>query len=205
MGYNKSGIDHINSCGALGMARLVPFSLISAINGYKTNTSNKLQKKDIRKILGITHRHKKVCDMGLIFNYFIQEGMHGRSPKETIDMILFEDDFLNKKIRQKLKIAKQLSESKEDIYQTIQEIGNSGFVEDVMYSSIYSALKGSSFEESILISANGGGDSDSRAAITGALCGLETGVSEIPNHLKKGLERSEDLEKKARLLYYLRK
>ncbi len=62
-----------------------------------------------------------------------------------------------KKIRQKLKIAKQLSESKEDIYQTIQEIGNSGFVEDVMYSSIYSALKGSSFEESILISANGGG------------------------------------------------
>lgn len=199
--YNQSGIDHINSCGSLAIARLIPYSLLSSINRYK----HKLAQRDIRKILGVTHAHKKVFHMGNLFDYFIQEIMNGKTPKETLDMILFENNFLNKRIRRKLEKVRDLSESRRDPSEVIQELGTGGFVEEIVLTSIYATLRGNSFEEAVLISANGRGDTDSRAAFTGALYGLDIGASKIPPSLKDQLERSKELEKKARQIYYLRK
>ncbi len=200
-GEEKSGIDHISSCGTLALPRLIPYSLLSAVNRSKY----KLERNDIRKILGVTHAHRKVLQMGELFNYFIQEIMHGRGIQGTVDLILFEDDFLNKKVRQKLSMMRDLSGSGMDSPIAIETIGPSGFVEEVVFSSLYAALKGNSFEEAVLISANGGGDSDSRAALTGALSGLQSGESQIPLKLKDSLERKEELEKKARQLFFLRR
>jgi len=45
---NRSGIDHIRSCGSLAIARLAPYSVLSAVNrhGYK------ITNPDTRKLLG---------------------------------------------------------------------------------------------------------------------------------------------------------
>jgi len=199
--YSKSGINHINYCGSSAIARLVPYSLLSAVSRYP----HKLFRSDIKKILGITHAHRKVLAMGELYNYLIQEVANGKTPGEAINMLLFEDVFLNRRVRDKIKKVKDLSESSESPGETIQKIGDSGFVEDVIFSSIYGALKGSSFKEAVLISANGGGDSDSRAALTGTLCGLDIGASQIPVDLRTQLERNSELEKKAEEIYFLRK
>ena len=199
--YTQSGIDHINACGSLALARLLPYAIFSAIN----RSPYKMSQLDIRNILKVTHAHKKVYDMGRLVSYFIQEIANGKSPKETLDMILFERKFLNRSIRKKLGMVKDLSESSNEGYAAIQEIGESGFIEDVVFSSLYGSLKGGSFEEAVLISANGGGDTDSRAAFTGAFYGLDVGIQNIPRLLRHGLERSSELEKKAADLYYLRR
>lgn len=201
MPYNQSGIDHINACGSSAIPRLLPYSLLSAISRYE----HKIDSSQTKHILGITHAHKKVKTMGDVLNYFIQEIANGKNAKETADMIIFEDNFLNRNIRDKLKETCLLAESDVDSISVIQKIGCSGFVEDIMYSSIYSALKGKAFEEAMLIAANAKGDSDSRASITGALYGLDIGASKIPEYFKQGLERSSELEKKAEQLYLLRK
>ncbi len=199
--YTQSGINNEKACGSLAIPRLIPYSLVSAVSAYE----HKLQRGDIKRIVALTHAHKKVAQIAELFNYFIQEGMNGRSTEAAVDMIIFENDFLNKKIRRKLEKSKALAHSGMEPYQAIQEIGNSGFIEDVMFSAIYSTIKGSSFEEAVLIAANGLGDSDSRAAFAGALYGLDIGASKIPSYLKEGLERKDELEKKARQAYCMRK
>lgn len=199
--YSKSGINNINNCGSLALARLLPVSLFSSINRF----DYKIIRSDIRKILSITHSHKKVENMGILMNYFIQEEMHGKSPLETIEMIISEGEFLNRNIRNSLSKIRALADSNVDPTEAIDSIGKGGFVEDVLYSAIYSALKGNDFRESVLISANGGGDTDSRTALTGALYGLYVGSLKIPLDLKKDLERKDELEQMARQIVYLRK
>ncbi|MEK6813089.1 MAG: ADP-ribosylglycohydrolase family protein, partial [Nanoarchaeota archaeon] len=140
-----------------------------------------------------------------LVSYFIQEIANGKSPKETLDMIVFEGNILNRALRKKLSHVKQLVESNEEGCAAIREIGDSGFVEDVVYSSVYGTLKGKSFEEAVLISANGSGDTDSRAALTGAFSGLEVGIQKISEYLRNALERGSELERKATRLYHLRK
>ncbi len=199
---SKSGIDHINACGSLAIARLVPYSLLSAIS----RSDYKIENNEVGKILGVTHAHKKVKNMGRLFNYFVQEVANGRTVRETLDLILFEDEFLNKSIRKKLKEIKDLADSDScNPREAIQKIGTGGFVEDVVYSAIFSAIRTVNFHEAVITSADGEGDSDSRAALTGTLSGLETGASKIPAHLKEELEGNSELEKKAAKLYYLRK
>jgi len=197
----KSGIDHINACGSLAIARLLPYSLLSALRPHK----EKITDADTKRILGITHAHKNVQPMGALLNYFVQEVAHGRTTKGTNDMIIFENSFLNQRLRKRLRKVRDLAESSTSSYDAIQEIGNGGHVEDVMLSAIYSAIKYGDFREAVLSSANARGDSDSRAAITGALSGLELGVLQIPDEWREGLERWKELDEKARELYCLAK
>ncbi|MBI4154987.1 ADP-ribosylglycohydrolase family protein [Candidatus Woesearchaeota archaeon] len=199
--YHHSGVDSINNCGSLAIPRLIPISLMSSMN----RKDHKIQRADIRSILSITHAHRNVTNMGELFNYFIQEIMQGKSTEETLDMILFENQLLNKRIRNKLSKVRDLVESDKTPIIAIEEIGNSGFVEDVVFSSIYGVLKGDDFREAILISANNCGDTDSRAAFSGALFGLDIGESNIPSDLKDRLEKREELEKMAKQLFYFKK
>lgn len=201
MDYTQSGINHMNACGSLALSRLIPHSLLSAISRDKY----KLSRKEIRSILGITHAHRNVLEMGCLFNYFIQEIVNGKSAQETLDNILLEDEFLNKRIRKKLRKTGDLSLSEIEPAQAIEELGSGGFIEDVVFSSLYGALRGEDFQSAVIISANGRGDSDSRASLTGALCGLDIGASKIPAHLIEGLERNFELRAKAKGIYGLRK
>jgi len=196
----KSGIDNLQSCGSIGLSRLVPYLLLSALKPYP----EKLTNGDVKRILGVTHAHKKVYRMGNLLSYFIHGVMYDRSPREINNMILFENEFLNKDMRKKLKFIKELSESDKDPLDSIKKIGDSGFVEDVLFSAIYSSLKYDNFKDAVLCSANGKGDSDSRAAITGAISGLYKGYEAIPKEWVTKLERSSELEEKAENIYYLK-
>ena len=164
----------------------------------------KMQHKNIKNIMGVTHAHKKVSQMGFLINYFIQEGMQGKDPRGTTDIILFENNFLNKSARTKLKKVMHAADGSEDSTSVIEKM-NSGFIEDVTFSAIYAALKGQSFEDAVLIAANGCGDSDSRAALTGALLGMYNGASGIPAHLKLGIKDNKRLEGKAKRITKFKK
>ena len=193
----ESGIYNYEACGSSGLVRILPYSLISAMRPYEAKITN----GDTRRILGITHPHKAVYRMGLLLNYLIQEIMHGKSAKETIDMIVFEASFLDKRVRDKLKQTTELAETDKPTFSSIEEIGNDGYVESVMFSALYAVQKHDDFEEAVLCAANGRGDSYSRAAFTGALMGLRNGIGGIPPEWISGLERVSVLIEKAGKLY----
>lgn len=195
----RSGGTSIRECGSLALSRLVPFSLYSALSSPK----NKLTRAGTRKILGITHAHLKVLNMGELLNYYIQEMIHGKTAEQTTNQIIYENDFLNKRIRGKLEgVLKNLQDS-DGSRTIIANIGSSGYVEDILFSSLYSVMSASDFEEAILRAVNGGGDTDTRAAITGALYGLQSGISGIPEKWVTQVEDSQALKEKAEKLYDL--
>lgn len=194
-----SGINNPHSCGSLAIPRLIPYCLLSALLPYE----QKLGSADERRILGITHAHPRVAKMGSLVHYYVQEIMHGKTPGESSYQIVKENEFLNRACRKKLEEVIGLVETNVDPKVAIQTIGESGFVEDVVYSAIYSAIKGKDFRDSVLIAANGFGDADSRASLTGALKGLELGYSSIPEDLRTRVENASLLESKAKQLYDL--
>lgn len=194
----KSGINNINACGSLALARLMPYCLHSSLLPYE----QKLTSAEEKKILGVTHAHKKISRIGSLLHYYLQEMVYDKTVETTTFQIIDEDRFLNKKIRNKLERILSISQIDEiDSTSAIGVIGNSGYVEDVVYSAIYSALKSDNFKDSVLYAANGFGDADSRAAIAGALAGLQYGYSKIPQKWISELEDHELLEKKAKELY----
>lgn len=192
-----SGLDSPNSCGSLAIARLIPYSLLSALLPHE----RKITRNNTRKILGITHAHPLVLNMGELINYYIQEMIHGKNVEAVTYQIVTENIFLNKKARKKLE--KILECVDKDPLEIIKKIGNSGFVEEVVYSSLHSVTHGPSFKESLLNSVNGFGDSDSRGAITGALYGLQVGCSMLPKDWKDKVEDGKLLKDKAEKLYFL--
>ena len=60
------------------------------------------------------------------------------------------------------------------------DIKSSGYVIDTIEAALWSFLTTNSFEEAILRSVSLGGDTDTVAAITGALAGIEYGCEGIP-------------------------
>ena len=190
----SSGIEHINSCGSLALSRLIPYSLFSALYYHP----QKIDRPKIRSILKITHGHPIVLDMGELINYYIQEMVHGKNAEATTYQIISEDKFLNRRIRRKLEF---ILNNKDDSLQVMfRKIGNSGFVEEIVYSSLYSVLHGLDFRSSLLNSVNALGDSDSRGAITGALYGMQVGYSLLPKQWKEKIENSNLLVEKSQNL-----
>lgn len=194
-----SGINNPGSCGSLGIPRLIPYCLLSALLSYE----RKLSTSDEKNILGITHSHKDVFRMGSLIHYYLQEIMYGKTPLEVTTQIVDENEFLNRKTRKKLGVVLGLADSPVDPKVAIYTIGNTGYVEDVVYSSIYSSIKGKDFKEAVLFAVNGLGDSDSRGGLTGALKGLSVGYSQLPQEWKTNVEDSSMLQEKAIKLYRL--
>ena len=136
--------------------------------------------------------------MGELINYYIQEMVHGKNAEATTYQIISEDKFLNRRIRRKLEF---ILNNKDDSLQVMfRKIGNSGFVEEIVYSSLYSVLHGLDFRSSLLNSVNALGDSDSRGAITGALYGMQVGYSLLPKQWKEKIENSNLLVEKSQNL-----
>ena len=127
----KSGVDHKQANGSLGVFRLVPYSLISAT--YVATF--KLNPKTIRRVVGITHAHKISAQYGELLNYYLQEMVNGTNVEGVTRQIIHENSFLNKKIRQKLARTLELS-LKPFSAETATSIGLGGFIEHIAFFNI---------------------------------------------------------------------
>ncbi|MDM1046055.1 ADP-ribosylglycohydrolase family protein [Myroides sp. 1354] len=76
-----------------------------------------------------------------------------------------------------------------------------GYVVGSLEIAMHSLLTTNSYEEAILQAISLGKDTDTNAAITGALAGLLYGYDSIPSHWIDPLKRKEDIEALANQLY----
>lgn len=72
-------------------------------------------------------------------------------------------------------------------------IGETGYVVDSLKVAVHSMLAGNNFEETVLHAVNLGYDTDTNAAITGALAGTFYGLESIPNRWLDSLRRCDYL------------
>ena len=104
---------------------------------------------------------------------------------------------------EKIEYAYQIRNS--SLSKAVREIGNTIMAFDAVPLAFYCYFSSKNFEQAVIRGANAGGDTDTIAAIAGAMKGAETGFERIPERLRevKNLDRILDT---ADLLYdaYLR-
>ena len=83
-------------------------------------------------------------------------------------------------------------------------LGTSGYVVETVASALYCFLRTpEEFMTTVSSAVLGGGDTDTTAAIAGAISGAYNGVGNMPQHLVKGVEDSQRLQKLGGDIYRL--
>ncbi len=187
----KCGGTNIMDNGNGALMRILPFSLYCIFRH--------LNRKETIVVAGngsaITHRHeisriccfiwteflRSVCetaDLETAIHHIESLPYEQWFSRETIDAVRF---ISGKRIR-------ELTEN---------NIGQTGYVVDTLYSALFSLYHADRFEKAILNAINLGYDTDTAGAVTGAAAGILYGSESIPIRWMADLRKREDLERTA--------
>jgi ADP-ribosyl-[dinitrogen reductase] hydrolase len=87
-------------------------------------------------------------------------------------------------VTNKLKLAKLFIKYKTDPMEALASIGVSGYVPETVGAAFYCFAATNSFQDAVVMAVKAGGDTDTTAAITGALAGTFYGLDGIPEHYR---------------------
>ena len=148
----------------------------------------------------MTHNHQDAIDGNLFLNDYISLLSDDESDKFIDFDVVFNQEYKSSHITTLLKQANHLAKNTDNFYDGLI-LGDDGTAHETLASAVYCFLYGNSFEEAVVSSVLLGGDTDSRAAIAGALAGTYYGLENIPNSFLDGLEDKDRLIKLDSELY----
>lgn len=170
-----------NGNGAL--MRILPFSLYCILKGRDIGKTVAI----INTATAITHGHP-ISQMGsLVFTLFLKALMEADSVSSAWE----RTRRFNYSTYYDLATIDAYNLLLSEAFQNVDEdkIGETGYVVDSLMAVVYSMLAGKCFEDSILAAINLGYDTDTNAAITGALAGTFYGLGSIPERWLNALRR----------------
>lgn len=97
-------------------------------------------------------------------------------------------------IKDKLDLALSLIQSGEDPVQALAQIGTRGYVPETVGAAFYCLAATDNFKDAVVMAVKGGGDTDTTAAICGAMAGTYYGLEGIPSEYKDQVENFELLQ-----------
>jgi ADP-ribosylglycohydrolase len=182
-----------NSKGCGGVMRISPLAVVSVGEPFQLACD----------VAAITHGHPSSYLSAGALALILASLMEGGSLLEGIDSALLAlrsakgGDEVSSAIEGARELASKASPSAEAL-----ETRGSGWVaEEALGISLFCALCATrdqgpdSFQQGVLLAANHGGDSDSTAAITGAVLGAHLGMGAIPGELVFPLQSRELIER----------
>ena len=182
------GGTEVTDNGNGSLMRIFPFSLYCIFNRLDVFTTVEI----INTASGITHNHA-ISKMGcLFFTLYMQAILDGQSPIEAWETAR-KFPYVRWYGQECVNAYKQLLSAN---FPKIKdsEIKSSGYVVDTLNIVIYSMIHGHDYESSILTAINMGYDTDTSAAITGALAAPYYGFDSIPDRWLAKLRGKEMLE-----------
>lgn len=159
--------------------------------------------EDCRVATIITHRHEEAIAGSRAVAFAVSRLVENAKPDAGfVDEIC---DFVGpSKVTQNLQKAKRLLSSNTKADEALSILGTSGYVVETVASALYCFLTAEdSFTEAVLSAIRGGVDTDTTAAITGALSGACLGESAFPPEWVEKLENQEEIRRLAQKLYHL--
>ena len=175
-----------NGNGAL--MRILPVSLYCIFRKQELEKTVEI----INAATAITHGHA-ISQMGcLIFTLFLKELLE----KETVIAAWEATKHINYLSYYDSATLDAYRLLLSDVFLKVSEeqIGETGYVVDSLMTAVYSMLRGKNYEEAVLTAINLGYDTDTNAAITGALAGAFYGLESIPIRWLSALRRCDYLE-----------
>lgn len=105
-----------------------------------------------------------------------------------------EDIVSDSLVKQKLDLAINHLDFKTDPFEALAAIGTSGYVPETVGAAFYCLGATDNFKDAVVLAVKAGGDTDTTAAIVGALAGTYYGLDTIPNEYKDQVENFELLQ-----------
>lgn len=138
----------------------------------------------------ITHKSVEACEGSAAVALMVAYLWQGVS---RFDLLAATLDFLNEsKIKDKLTV---LSKGSLSLPEAFALFGTKAHVTQTVPSAFAAFMLTNSYEEAVMSAIRAGGDTDTTAAITGALAGTHYGFEAIPKKYRLGLEQLDHLHK----------
>jgi ADP-ribosyl-[dinitrogen reductase] hydrolase len=183
--WNASGKTGEYAAGNGTAMRAAPVGLLNCNNIEKL-------KEDSRTDAVITHNNPEAVAGSRAVNFFVAGGVCQHGLKEaTPDLIDDCIKFIGAcKVADQLKLTKKLLVENVATGAALHTLGTSGYVVETVASAVFCFLKTpGGFETTVISAVMGGGDTDTTAAVAGAISGAWNGTWGIP---RKWIERVED-------------
>jgi poly(ADP-ribose) glycohydrolase ARH3 len=118
-----------------------------------------------------------------------------------MDVVAFVGD---SEVARNLQRARALLSDDMPTGEALAMLGTSGYVVETVASALYCFLRTpTDFVGTVSSAVMGGGDTDTTAAIAGAISGASNGVGSMPKHLVEQVEGSERLQDLGQAIYPL--
>ncbi|AIK40050.1 ADP-ribosylglycohydrolase family protein [Bacillus pseudomycoides] len=150
----------------------------------------------IKKYTEITHAHPRSIVGSIIYIELLLRLYHNNSLEKSIKEILelFNENFnVNHLYRKELKRYMRIF-SKDFFNIPEKEILSGGYVVQTLEAAIWCLGNSATFKEAVLKAVNLGEDTDTVAAITGALAGMYYKMDNIPEEWLKKIARKKDID-----------
>jgi len=190
-------------CGAI--TRVFPFVALRYGDDDITACEN-----EIASAVQITHNNKTATSAALITsgileklveldaNYFNRKKNRLDFISKIIECPMNETPELKQLQRNLMNVKNILQNKRPNILDLREKLGSTGKIMELLPSSLcFFLLSSESYLSSVSDAIMLGGDTDSRAALTGIFSGVYLGKSKIPEYLLTGLEKHSELERLA--------
>lgn len=165
------------------LMRILPVALYISLD-RKHHTTIDERVNYIYKASALTHAHNRACIACGIYTFVLQEIIVVQNKSAIIDGL--------KKAKKHYDGCPEIvafNRLFSDNFSKIQSDGikSSGYVVDTLEAAIWSLLTTNSYQECVLQAVNLGGDTDTIAAVAGALAGILYGYENIPQEWKDSI------------------
>lgn len=149
----------------------------------------------VKEVSSITHAHFRsvlscfiFVEFGIqILNEFNKMEAYSKT-QEIVNKFIIQNSFNPAEI----KLFDRILNNNISDYD-INKINSNGYVLDSLESSLWCLLKSTNYSESVLMSVNLGGDTDTTAAINGGLAGIYYGWNDIPKKWINELAKNKEI------------
>ena len=185
----------INDCGCNGyydngngsLMRILPLSYYFLENNFSEEEIAIV----VNKLSSLTHAHSISCMGCYLYTRYVMFLLMGKDFKESylslcdVDVSMYDLSTIS--------VYKRVL-SGEILNLSVDKIKASGFVVSSLEASIWCNLNSSNYREAVLKAVNLGEDTDTVAALTGALAGIRYGTSDIPENWLDQLVKRDYIE-----------
>jgi ADP-ribosyl-[dinitrogen reductase] hydrolase len=182
----QSGYGGEHAAGNGVAMRIAPLGLIHSVGRFNPEVFV----REVMRAALITHANPEAINGGVAIAYGVRLQITGEVPPDVLaeEVCSFiDEDEVSRRIRAAGMLARP-GLSRESHVENLQRIGTSGYVADSVGAAFYCAtVAGNDLRAAIELAVNAGGDTDTVAAMAGALVGAHAGASTFPLDLVEGL------------------
>ncbi|MCX5974289.1 MAG: ADP-ribosylglycohydrolase family protein [Coprothermobacterota bacterium] len=190
--WDQSGIVGPSSAGNGPAMRVLPVALWDIYHPERL-------RQDVFNCSIITHQNEEAVAGAMVIAFALQQALRG----ELKDLLLTVARIVKgTEVSAKLRQANELRKRRVSPQDALPILGTSGYAPETVASALYAFLFfPNSFRDAISGPLIVGGDTDTIAAICGALSGAFLGIKGLPPEWLAGLERKDELDQMAQNLF----